>query len=356
MFALDELCIEIAGKCLMQCRHCSSSCNSSNTSILTYDQILTIIEEAHLLGTKTLEISGGEPLLHPRILDIIAQAKRYFEVRLYTSGYLGNNKGIPPALASSLADLGLDRIIFNVQGSSAEIHELITMTPGSFESVLSSISQSKSLGLWTGVHFVPMLPNYKEIGALSRLCSNLKVNELAILRFVNQGRGRLNSNQVELSADDFHSLILDVVQTKNKHDYLQVRTGCPMNFCSLVDKNIKPVKCKAGITTLLIGFDGKVVPCPAFKQGIGYMLGNINDSTLTDIWNRSEKLNQLRSFDYRKIRGCSGCSNLDFCQGRCMAQRFYATGSIYEGPDPLCPHKSSKLAVKRDIFHLCAKA
>jgi radical SAM protein with 4Fe4S-binding SPASM domain len=118
-----------------------------------------------------------------------------------------------------------------------------------------------------------------------------------------------------------------------------------MNFCSFVDSDIKPVKCKAGLSTLLINFDGDVVPCPAFKQPGAFTIGNIAQSSLNDLWCNSKRLQQLRSFDYRKIRGCIGCKRLDACQGRCIAQRFYAKGSIYEGPDPMCPYKnvSSKI-------------
>jgi radical SAM protein with 4Fe4S-binding SPASM domain len=349
-YTLEELCIEITGKCFMNCLHCSSSCTSFNQQELSFNKIKDILREAKKLGTKIIEFSGGEPLLHPQLFDLIYEAKKDFEVRLYTSGYIGRESGIPQPLLASLADLGLDRIIFNLQGASAGIHEQITMTPGSFESVRSSIKRAKAARIWTGVHFVPMLPNYKEVGALAELCSELQVDELAILRFVNQGRGKLNSREIKLSPSDFHSLIMDVVQVKKRvHGPTQVRTGCPMNFCSLVDKGIKPVKCKAGLTTLLIGYDGRIVPCPAFKQGGAYILGNINNSPLYDIWHSNEKLNQLRLFDFREIHGCIDCANINYCQGRCMAQRFYATGSIYEGPDPLCPYKKSyKVYIKKE--------
>jgi len=354
MFTLDELCIEITGKCLMQCRHCSSSCTEDNSSLLSYNRILTILDDARLLGTKTIEISGGEPLLHPRILDIIGEAKKNFEVQLYTSAFLGNSDGIPEPIMSSIAAMGLDRIIFNLQGASAEIHEQITMTPGSFESVISTIKRAKAAGLWTGVHFVPMIPNFKEIGAIAGLCNKLRVDELAILRFVNQGRGSINRCEIELSIDDFQSLILNVVQEKQMDDRPQIRTGCPMNFCSFVDSDIEPVKCKAGLSTLLINFAGEVVPCPAFKQAGAFRIGNIKQSTLSSLWHESDKLRQLRTFDFRQIQGCNECKRLNVCQGRCMAQRFYATGSIYEGPDPLCPYKrASRTTIRNEVCLSC---
>lgn len=357
MFTLDELCIEITGKCLMQCRHCSSSCTENSSSLLSYGRILAILDEARVLGTKTIEISGGEPLLHPRILDIIKEAKKNFEVRLYTSGFLGNSNGIPESFISSMATSKLDRIIFNLQGASAEIHEQITKTSGSFNSVIASIERAKAAGLWIGVHFVPMRPNHNEIGELAELCRTSQVNELAILRFVNQGRGSVNNDALELSNNEFHSLILEIVQEKQRNSDFQIRTGCPMNFCSFVNTDIKPVKCKAGLSTLLINFNGEAVPCPAFKQPGAFSIGNIKYSSLNELWHNSERLKELRTFDFHKIRGCIGCERLNSCQGRCIAQRFYATGSIYEGPDPLCPYKiNSSIEINKKFSYLNAGA
>lgn len=355
MFTLDELCVEVIGKCLMNCRHCSSSCSKTNESILSYESILTILDDARRLGTKTLEISGGEPLLHPRILDIIREAKKYFEVRLYTSGYLGNKEGITTSLVSSLVDLGLDRIVFNVQGATADTHDRITMTRGSFESVMTSIKRITSVGLWTGVHFVPMIPNYKEIAAISELCNEIGVDRLAILRFVSQGRGSINTNELELSLESFHSIILDVVREKKKYDRLQIRTGCPMNFCSLVDSDIKPVNCKAGKSTLLINFDGKVIPCPAFKETAEFKIGNIYFETLLEIWTHNPILQLLRNFDFTQIENCNRCHNLEHCRGRCVAQRFYKFGTINQGPDPMCPYQNEfPITARKENCLMCS--
>jgi radical SAM protein with 4Fe4S-binding SPASM domain len=307
--------------------------------MLAYEQVSNILKEAKMLGTRTIEISGGEPLLHPHIENIIGQASKDFEVRLYTSGFTGGHNGIPRSLMASFKKLGLNRIIFNLQGASAEVHERITQTEGSFDSAVASIKNAKDIGLWTGVHFVPMLPNFGEIRHLAELCSLLSVDELAILRFVNQGRGSENLDDLELSSKDFHELVLKIVDEKKKYKNMDIRTGCPMNFCSFVDTDIKPVKCKAGLSTLLINFDGQVVPCPAFKQTGVFTIGNICETSLLFLWEESSQLQELRNFDFKKISGCEGCNRLDTCQGRCMAQRFYYSGSIYAGPDPLCPFR-----------------
>lgn len=352
---LDELCIEITGKCLMNCIHCSSPCNLSTPHEMSINKIRGILKEAKTLGTKIVEFSGGEPLLHSLISDIIREAKQDFEVRLYTCGFLGkpNHCGVPQSQLSLLSDLRLDRIIFNLQGATSKTHEKITRTKGSFNNVMNSIKEAKLRGLWSGVHFVPMKFNYKELQAVAQLCKELKVDELAVLRFVSQGRGKTNQQLLELNQKEFEELLLDIVLLKKEYGhFVQIRTGCPMNFCSLIDKTIAPVKCKVGLSTLLINFDGKIIPCPAFKQIVDFELGNINKESLQTIWQNSHILAQLRKLDFKEIEGCKNCHDLDYCQGRCVAQRFHKYGDIKVGPDPLCPYQIKKRSRKeRSLAH-----
>lgn len=349
---LEELCIEITGKCGMNCAHCSSSCTVDNQNFVSFEKIKEIFNDAKLLGAQIIELSGGEPLLHPNINDIIELASKDFKVRLYTCGFLGNTNswGIPKEQLELFSKFGLDRIIFNLQGATTYTHEKITGTKDSFKSVINSIKTAKANGLWTGVHFVPMKPNYMEFHAVVELCKELKVDELAVLRFVSQGRGKLNRQFLELSQEEFSCFLLEIVRLKREYDDLiNIRTGCPMNFCSMIDRSIKPVRCKAGLSTLLINFDGIAVPCPAFKKAHEFELGNIYQESLISIWKNNHVLEQLRKFNFLEIDGCKDCNNLDYCQGRCIAQRFYEYGDIYQGPDPLCPyHKLEKETSEED--------
>lgn len=347
---LEELCIEITGQCMMNCIQCSSSSSINNPLSIGLPKYRILLQEAKQLGTRIIELSGGEPLLHPAINSFIEEASRNFKVRLYTSGFLGkSSQGIPNEQLLQLAALKLDRIIFNMQGATSQTHEKITRAKGSYASVVQSIKNAKAAGLWTGVHFVPMKSNYADFRNVAKLCSELKVDEIAVLRFVSQGRGKKNENQLELDQAEFSQIIQDVVQIKNQlGDFIQIRTGCPMNFCSMIDKTITPARCKAGRSTLLISYDGSVVPCPAFKHARDFNLGNIHKESLSTIWNQSNNLKLLRDLDVTQIDGCNTCPEMYYCQGRCVAQRFYKYGSIYHGPDPQCPYQKSN-AIRKEL-------
>lgn len=340
---LEELCVEIIGQCMMNCAHCSSSSTINNPSLISLSKFKEILQDAKQLGTSILEISGGEPLLHPDISSFIQEAAKDFKVRLYTSGFLGkSNSGISKDQLLQFKALGLDRIIFNLEGSTAEVHEGVSRAKGSYSSVLKSIKSAIEAGLWVGAHFVPMKINYHDFRAVAELSMKLNINEVAVLRFVCQGRGKTNKDRLEFNQAEFNQFLNEVVSIRREvGTKLKIRTGCPMNFCSMVDRSITPVQCKAGISTLLISYDGTAVPCPAFKHAPQFAKGNIFRQSLRSIWNDSAELEQLRSLDVSKIAVCNSCSESNYCQGRCVAQRFYTYGTIYQGPDPLCPFQSA---------------
>ena len=343
-YALKELCLEVTNCCPMECKHCSSRSVQVGKAAAYHMPLSTakrVIKEFCELGGCVLELSGGEPLIYPGLHGLCEYAAGLgLEVRLYTSGIsLGQENRLLGLTASDALELkrgGVEKIIFNIEGATSITHETITGVTGSHNLALMGVKNSKKAGLWVGVHFVPMKPNFNEFADVASLCRSIGVDELALLRFVPQGRGLDNRDSLELDTHEFKTLLLEVINLKNKYSDLRIRVGCPMDFVALYDSSIPPHQCKAGRSTALITPDGYVLPCPGFKNSEAFRAGNINRESLASIWNASFKL--LRDFDYEKISGpCKVCSFLRVCAGRCAAQRYVSTGDIYRGPDPLCP-------------------
>lgn len=330
-FKLKELCLEITNKCPMKCIHCSAKAEKHLENELTIFEIKKTIEEFHQQGGNILEISGGEPISHPNIFEIITYAAKHeIETRLYTSGFLLTERKINKLISS-----GLDKIIFNLQGSKSEIHEEITCKEGSFDKVIKNIKILRPKNFWVGVHYVPMKTNYQDMKNVAELCLENDVSEFAILRFVPQGRGFINRKILELEKEDTNDLFKSIGEIK-KIENLRTRIGRPFKILSSCYNNFEFKKCNAGITKCLIKPNGDVAPCPAFKQNQRYVIGNIRKSMLKSVWN-SSRWDEFREFDYNKMSGnCASCRDLGSCKGGCPAQRILEYGNIYQGPDPSC--------------------
>src|SRR3954466_15970210 len=71
---LDNLWFQVTGTlCNLTCTHCFISCSPTNHSFgfLNYDDVIAALEQSRTLGVKEYYFTGGEPFMHPRLLDML---------------------------------------------------------------------------------------------------------------------------------------------------------------------------------------------------------------------------------------------------------------------------------------------
>ena len=333
---LKEILIEITSKCLLKCLHCSVYDLSLKDREMDLDDFKKIVDSFISLGGETLHISGGEPLSHPFLSEMIKYAKdSHLEVRLFSCGIIDD---IPPHVtAEKLATLQVDKISVSFHGSNANTHEDITRKQGSFQKTVNFIKELVKQNVYTKINFVPMKLNFEEIEDLIEYSVKLGVNEVNVLRFVPQGRGVINRETLTLTKDEFSALVEFVTEQRGRND-IRVNIGTPFDFCFLFNQSYDPKQCTAGVRECVIKLNGDVIPCPACTDLEEYVAGNVFDSSLENIWINSKVFDRIRKFEYKRIRGtCTACQHFDICKGRCPAQRILEYGDVYQGPDPFCP-------------------
>lgn len=85
---LSAIQLEITNKCNFSCKHCYLG-KSESSSMLPYKTILSLLTDAKFMGVKNLLITGGEPLLHPDIKNILHTLKILdFKSDIYTNASL----------------------------------------------------------------------------------------------------------------------------------------------------------------------------------------------------------------------------------------------------------------------------
>lgn len=70
------LMIHLLGRCNLRCQHCYMEGSPERTEILSADDVCAAIEEAPRLGVGQLYITGGEPLLHPGLWEVLETGAR----------------------------------------------------------------------------------------------------------------------------------------------------------------------------------------------------------------------------------------------------------------------------------------
>jgi len=336
--APTDITLEITRECPLNCKICSSFGGEPHPLELSLDKWIGIIDESIELGAKSFLISGGEPFSSSYFKEICEYiSNKGVSLSIYTSGNHFNGLEIGPLQSTDLIPLSTlnpVKLVFSLQGSRARTHDSITYVKGSFNNTLSSIRLALELGLYTEVHFVPTKMNYQELPDVVSLAKKIGVKKVSVLRFVPQGRGKVNESRLKLEKDDLIRL-RDIFHKLSEHgDY--VRIGSPFNPFLLS----KTYKCTAGRKRMTVRYDGRVVPCEAMKfmaeefEGEVFNDNNVRRYSLKDIWEHSTIFQMARSLHKSLSTECNSCDFLFKCSGGCPAQSIL-TGS-FEAIDPYC--------------------
>lgn len=162
--------IDLTYRCNNNCRHCWLHLPTSaeeQAQELSWDEIRRIADEARAMGCREWGISGGEPMLRPDFPEIFDYLTR--KVRAYT--FNTNGTLITPDLARLLTRKGTKMVA--LYGATAEVHDHVTRTPGSFEAVMRGFAYLREAGVGFTVQIVPMRDNYRQFDDMLRLAESL---------------------------------------------------------------------------------------------------------------------------------------------------------------------------------------
>lgn len=309
---LNEISVEIIRKCPNNCMHCSSMSNENCAEILEYEKFVSIVDDAFKLGAKTICLSGGEPFLHPRVIDMIIYLyKLNMNCYVYTSGIVFdsemNRTSLSKDLLASIAGK-VSKLIFNIEAATASTYDIIMGTNGCFELMQQSVLLANSLSIVTEAHFVPMKLNIGEIEKAVEFCKELGISKISFLRLVLHGRAQINESKIALSSEE---LLYIKSKFENMHDIndIDIRIGVPLSTESGCQK------CEAANGKLNIKYDGKVFPCEVFKNNrISHCLKgthaeSIYDKSLKEIYENSSYLQLVRELSQEFSCGghCETC-------------------------------------------------
>ena len=127
-----------------------------------------ILEVARAGGV--LQVSGGEPTLNAHLCEYVALAKREgaIGVELQTNAVRLAEGG----LARALEEAGLDVAFVSLHGSRAEISDLITRAPGTFEKTARGLDALARTRILVRLNFVFCAPNQDDFPDFVRLAAS----------------------------------------------------------------------------------------------------------------------------------------------------------------------------------------
>ncbi|MFM7238924.1 MAG: radical SAM protein, partial [Cyanobium sp.] len=116
---LGVLRLSVTARCNLACPYCLPD-GVEPPGLLTLAQRLRVIEAAVALGVSSLRLTGGEPLLHAGLEELIAAVQPLRERGLREIALTSNGVLLSAERARALRRAGLNRITLSLDGATGE--------------------------------------------------------------------------------------------------------------------------------------------------------------------------------------------------------------------------------------------
>ena len=116
----------------------------SSQQELSRDEIAKLLKELFERDIISIFFEGGEPFLRPDFLDIVGLATPYAFTIVRTNGTL-----IDESVARAIKGLKVAVVCVDLEGATANTHDYLTGTPGSFERSIAGVRALTNAGVTT---------------------------------------------------------------------------------------------------------------------------------------------------------------------------------------------------------------
>jgi SynChlorMet cassette radical SAM/SPASM protein ScmF len=329
---LNMIYFYLTGDCNLACRHCwiapSYQKKEVSQSPLDYSLFCSIVEQALPLGLGSVKLTGGEPLFHPQIKEILHHVRlENLHLNLESNGILLTNE-----IAALIAE-GKDPFIsISLDGVDAQTHEWLRGVPGSFNKTLRGVRTIVDAGVHPQIimtltrrnihQIIPMIELAEREGAES-----IKFNNLLLI-----ARGKsLHDHGDGLTIIELLRIGSMIEEDIGPTSSIPVIYSHPHAFRPLSRMFKDYRSCGNCNIHRILGVlhDGSYALC-----GIGHtvpemVFGNATTERLSDVWKNHPVLKKIREDIPHLLQSpCRECLMKHFCLGSCVAQNFVMSNDL----------------------------
>ena len=340
----------LTGKCNYQCRHCFNAAeNADRMAEWDFDAVLDLLDQAADCGFHGITLTGGEPMLHPRFLDIVRAIYRRGMVleKLTTNG-------------AFLADEVLDEFArlrcrpeIKISFDGVGHHDWMRGVPGAEARTLAALARCHDRGFRTFAQVQAHRGNLDALPQTLRVLEDIGVDCARIIRTIPLERWQKSCPGGSLAPAEYFDEMLRLAERYLQGEHrmevvmwmflvLRPELGAysmiPVKDAGGACRPTRPV-CTGNRTMMAITCEGDVVPClqmGGHAAEIGYPRESLKERRLEDIvaagaWHDEvcANLAMLRKANPT----CDRCPWVGHCAGGCRALAMLDGIARGEAPD-----------------------
>jgi MoaA/NifB/PqqE/SkfB family radical SAM enzyme len=376
---LNKLYIEVTDQCNLDCRTCVRHSWKEPMGRMSEPVFEKVIEGLSDFSPLPSIFFGGfgEPLLHPKIIDMISRLKAlHIPVELITNGTL-----LTEEISRKLIHAGLDILWVSIDGAKPESYtdvRLGAVLPDvirnieTFNRTRFAVDIHSTLRL--GIAFVAMKRNIADLPPVADLARRLYANYLMVTNVLpytqemlgdvlyyntlNEGYFKYPELEFpvslrkpgtsEMFCNEYSQPVLSVnlprigmnEETRKAYSLL-MSSGIILNMggISSLNANNRCPFIENGAGT--INWDGNLSPCLPLMHSYDmyldkfhrhserWIVGNLKEKKLHDIWNTPDHLTfreRVQAFDFPPCTLCGGCEMIDNNEKDCFNNGFPTCG------------------------------
>jgi radical SAM protein with 4Fe4S-binding SPASM domain len=301
--------LELTNRCNLECSYCYGNYKRAKGIFFDYNKVEPLFKNLRDKGVLIIELTGGEPLLHPHFKDILFLATKFFErINILSNGVLFNDE-IFALIEENKNKMYLQ---ISIDGCSEETNYKIRKVKNSWSKTLNAIKKLRDLNVFYRVPFMITTNNLHETVPVCELFRKEKLKNL-IFSPVSSSFGRAcDSLECKFSNTTKEQLINISFELSEKYPEVFYKPFENSNNLPVERNN-----CGVGWQHATISPNGIVKSCVLLDENIAIM-GNVFEQNIQDIFD-----SDISSFyaNFNKQIDDVSCINCDYkynC-GNCIA-------------------------------------
>lgn len=333
-------------KCNFNCRYCYAPRNKSHY-ILHLDRIALMLKQLNRWHIPSIFFSGGDPFCHPFINDVLELCVDNDIKPILPTKSIINIEQI-----AYLLKIGVDEIQISIDAVQEQQCSALLGSSGNYvHSQLQHIKHLIANGIRVYTNSVLTSQTIRNIPVFVQSLYDLGVRRMSFSQYSRS----LFCHQDDMfcSPADYDWLDHEIKLLKRRLPELKLsyKNMKDPTFMTLQEKEIyfqnRP-NCTAGKMGMVILPNGKVTVCETLYHNKNLILGDLQDSSIKDIWNSEQRKKIITQSPQCLSAGvCKSCPEIEYCyliKGKCYVRALQAFNDV-KMPDPYCPKSPEGLRI-----------
>ncbi|MCP4686926.1 MAG: radical SAM protein [Desulfobacterales bacterium] len=341
---LTSFYLYLSTGCNLACRHCWITPNLVQGApdpgdCLDPDLLREAVAEARPLGLRRAKLTGGEPTLHPRFLEIVDMLTREgLAMDMETNGTL-----MDADLARRLKEeTNISFISVSLDGARADTHDAFRNREGAFAAALRGLDHLAAAGYEnTQVIMCPHRGNINELEDLIRLAAERGAGSVKFNPVTRGGRGSAMHARGE-ALDHDETLALTHRVLGELQDRAPIRLVISPPPAMLTVKELLRTRdgggsCRVRHIMGILG-SGEMALCGIGRNVPELCYGKLGKESPREVWCTHPMLLKLRRDldDAKRYPGvCGDCIHAARCLTHCVAHNYLDGGNLVQ-PSAAC--------------------